>query len=622
MFAPVEAESTDTHGEQRPGVPLEPARLLWVLRRKSRQLARIVALSIPLGIVVALTLAPRDYVARSVLVWEPLVASSSPVRDLQTITSSVKILDNVEEVRRRLELTDRLDKVASRIHVNLASDDSNVVTISGEGDTAEESVRFTQTVTEVFLEARVRLARTRSEERLKARSEELEQLLKQLASARERLDQFRSRYQVLDFTLDRKLAIEEMALVRNEANKNRIEWDSVSMKANLLRSAVQKASPNLVLLENQVQADKQKMAELSALLTARRASLSQEHPEVLGLQASVEALGQRPADAYTVTGRQIGANPEWLLLQEQLTNATVDQQAAEHKWQTYAKLQASLNERLLQLTAAEGEANLLLSDVQIAEQRISQLKAEQKLLEAEFRKPSSELRVLNAPVPPPWPAQSARRKVALGFPLLAGLLAVLFFIGQEVRGFKLRTPSELAFWAKAPVLASSSWPTEPGELRNLVLDLAPQLERAVGTTLLVPLAPSRGSRAAEFVEAVRAQLPARASSGQDGALVYWDNTDQIQTLRRVSRESQRVLVMVEADAHAPQELAGLRRWLGRNDGIGLLVIGLGPELAMLHDRIGDVPGFWGPPPEAMSPEQGALREPLPLEPRHRLGSRR
>lgn len=626
MFTPVEGETADTPWEQRPGVPLEPARLLWALRRESRRLALAMAISIPVGIVVALTLAPREYVAQSVLVWEPPGASAAPMRALQTITSSVKIPDNIETVRQRLELKDKLEEVGSRIQVEIVSNESNVLTISGKGDTAEEAARFTQTVTDVFLQARVRLARTRTEERLKALSEELEQLLKQLASARERYDQFRSRYQVLDFALDRKLAMDEMALVRNETNKNRIESDAVSMKAHLLRSAVRKAAPSLVVLENQVQADRQKLAELSAQLTARRASLSPEHPEVQGLQASVAALEQKPADTYTVTGRQVGANPEWLSLQEQLTNATVDQQAAEHKWQTYAKLQASLNERLARLTAAEGEAHLLLSDVQIAEQRISQLKAEQKVLEGELRQPSPELRVLNAPVPPRWPSQSARRKVVLGFPLLTGLLAMLFFAGQELRGFRMRTPSELAFWTKAPVIASSSWPTAPEELRNLVLELTPPLELAVGTTLLVPFTPSQGGRAAELVEAVRAQLQAGVSAPEGASLQLWDGSARFQALRRASRESQRVLVLVEADAHSPLELAGLRRLLGRDDGIGLLVTGLGPELALLHDRIGDVAGFWSPPSsavEAMSPGQEALKGPRPLpQPPRRLGSRR
>jgi uncharacterized protein involved in exopolysaccharide biosynthesis len=625
MFAPVEEETPGTSWEQRPGLPLEPVRFVWALRRKARLIALAVAFSIPLGVGVAFTLAPREYVAHSVLVWEPLRSSSVPARELQTVTKSVKLPSNVEEVRRRLQLTDRLEEVGGRIQVGVVSTESNILTISGRADTAEEAARFTQTVTDVFLEARVRIARTRTEERLKALTEEIERLLGQLSSARERYDQFRSRHHILDLALDRKSAIEELAFLRNEANKNRIEADSGSVKAKLLRSAAQKASPQIVVMENQIQANRQKLAELSAQLTARRASLSQEHPEVLGLQASVEALEQKTADTYTVTGRQVGANPEWMLLQEQLTSTAADQQATDHKWQSYARLQASLNERLLQLSAVEGEASLLLADVQIAEQRLSQLKAEQKVLETEFRQPSPEVRVLNAPVPPPWPAQSARRKVALAFPILTGLLVVLFLVGRELRGLRMRTPSEIAFWANAPVLASSSWPTEPEELRNLALELASQLKNAGGTTLVVPFAPSRSGRAAELVEALRAQTPAKAHPAQEGSLLLWDNADRIQALRRASRESSRVLVLVEGDAHSPLELAGLRRLLGRDDGLGLVVLGLSPELALLRDRVGDGPGFWRsplPPAEAMSPGQGTLTELHPPDHRQRLGLRR
>jgi uncharacterized protein involved in exopolysaccharide biosynthesis len=616
VFAPVEGDVPEAGWEQRPGLPLEPVRLAWALRRRIRLIALAVLASIPVGLVAAYFLAPREFVAQSVLVWEPVARSSTPARELQTLTSSVKLPGNLAQVRERLKLTNSLEDVGARIRVGVVSNESNVLTISGSGASSEEAARFTQAVTEVFLDARVRIARTRMEERLKDLKEEVEQTHKQLASARERYDGFRAQHQVVDFTLDRKTAIEQLALLRAEVNKSRVEADSSSTKANLLRSAVQKAPAQLVLTENQVQADRQKLAELSAQLTARRASLSQEHPEVRGLQASVEALERTPADAYTVTGRQVGANPEFLVLQEQLTRASIDGEAAQQKWQSYSKLEAALNERVLQLTALEGEANLLLADVQLAEERLGKLKAEQSELETGVRQPSSELRVLNSPVPPPFPAQSSRRKVALAFPVLAGLFAMLFVAGQELRGFRLRTPSEIAFWAKAPVLASSSWPQAPEELRNLTLELASRGEQAQGTTLLLPLDPARGASAAELVEALRARMP---------SLRLWDEADRVQALRRASRESARVLVLVEAGAHAALELIGLRRLLGRDDGIGLVVLGLGPELALLRDRVGDDSDFWGPflsHSESLSPVRGVVKEPYPLDSEQRVGARR
>jgi uncharacterized protein involved in exopolysaccharide biosynthesis len=600
-------------------------RLAWALRQKARLIALAVVISIPLGILAAFTLAPRNYVAQSVLVWEPVQPASSPVRELQTLTNSVKLPDNIAEVRQRLKLADSLESVGSRIQMDIVNSESNILTLSGKASTAEEAARFTQVVTDVFLEARLRIARARTEERLKAVTQEIELMLKQLSAARERYDQFRAQYHVVDFAMDRKAAIEELSFLRNEANKSRIEADSGSSKADLLRSAVQKAAPQLVLVENQVQADRQKLAELSAQLTARRASLSEEHPEVQGLQASVEALEQKSVDSYMVTGRQIGTNPEWMVLQEQLTSTSVDQQAAEKKWQSYARMQSSLSERVQQLTAVEGEANLLLTDIQLGEQRLSQLKAEQKVLESGVRQPSSELRVLNAPVPPPGPAQSSRRKMALAFPILTGLLAVGLFLGKEFRGIKMRAPSEIAYWAHLPVLASSSWPTEPDEVRNLALELAPQLDAALGKTLLVSLSPEQNVRASELVEALRAQSSSKSPSGPEDSLQLWDKADRVQALRRAARESRRVLVLVEAGQHSPWELAGVRRWLGRDDGIGLVVLGLGPELAQLRDRVGDVAGFWSPSLthlEATASEQEALKEPVLLDRRQRRGPRR
>jgi uncharacterized protein involved in exopolysaccharide biosynthesis len=599
LFSPVEVEGAESGalgGEPRPGLPLEPLRLVWALRRGWRLIAKVFLLSVPLGLLVAFFLAPREFVAQSVLVWEPAEPSPAPARELQTIASAVKLPAHIEQVRERLKLDGPLEELGKRIQVDAISNESNVLTISGVAHSAQDAVQLAQTVTDIFLDTRLRLARTRNEERLKSLQEEVAEALAHLAAARQKYDTFRAGNQLLDFTLDRKAAIEQLALLRAEVNRNRIEAEASLKRADLLRAALQKTPPQLLLTENQVQADRQKMAELSALLTARRASLSQEHPEVLGLQASVEALGKTPEDAYTVTGRQMGTNPERTALQEQLTSASIDGQAAEQKWQSYARLQEALSTRLLHLTSVEGEAALLLTDVQLAEQRLGQLKTEQNVLETGVRQPSAELRVINPPLLPPWPAQSARRKVALAFPLIAGLLAALYVLGQELRGLRLRTPSEFAFWANAPVLASSSWPQLPEELRELSLELTSQAERAPGTTLLLPLDASRGTMAAELLEALRARTPEAFQLGATG--------DRVQALRRAARESARVLVLVEAGLHTPLALSGLRRLLGRDQGIGLVVLGVGPELALLRDRVGHVPGFWAPPPalaEASSP---------------------
>jgi hypothetical protein len=86
-------------------------------------------------------------------------------------------------------------------------------------------------------------------------------------------------------------------------------------------------------------------------------------------------------------------------------------------------------------------------------------------------------------------------------------------------------------------------------------------------------------------------------------LSVWDKPERSQALRRRARQSTRVLVLVEVGTHSLFELAALRHLLGREDRIGLIVLGLGTDFAGGPDQVGDVPGFWQAP--------GASTPPLP-----------
>ena len=161
MFSPVEgaplAESTP-----RPGLPLEPWRLVRAVRQGARRILLAMALALPLGALVALTLAPREFVSQSVLVWEPQEPSPSPARELQTLASAVKLPGNLEQVRARLQIDDPLEEIGKRVEVDVVSNESNVLTLSGVGKSAQDAARFIQTVTDVFLQERVRMAGRRN----------------------------------------------------------------------------------------------------------------------------------------------------------------------------------------------------------------------------------------------------------------------------------------------------------------------------------------------------------------------------------------------------------------------------------------------------------------------------
>jgi hypothetical protein len=247
----------------------------------------------------------------------------------------------------------------------------------------------------------------------------------------------------------------------------------------------------------------------------------------------------------------------------------------------------------------QGQASLLLDEVHLAEKRLIEHKAEQKMAEAVMNQPAPGLRVLDAPDLPARPTRSYRL-VALAFPVLMGALAALGCAARSLRGLKLWTASEIAFWGRSPVIAASRWPANPQGLEDLVLDLGEALSTARGTTLMLALAPEWTQRAVELTSRLQ-ELPTVPL--RDGVLSVWDKPERPQALRRRARQSTRVLVLLEAGAHSLFELAALRHLLGREDRIGLIVLGLGTDFAGSPDQVGDVPGFWQAP--------GASTPPLP-----------
>lgn len=610
VFVPGDEDTSSPPGapagpsRPRPGRPVDVMRVLRDLRLRWRWIAFCTLLGLPTGVLVTRTVLPREYAAETVLVWEPSRSASrmETAREFKTLVDTLKLPTVLAEVRQRLTLPVTLAALGRRIDAETGRD-SNVLIIRARAGSAEEARRLTETVTQVFLEGRTATERKRAEEQLQALGQEIERGQAQLTEAWERYEDFRRSNGIADLTVDQRVALEEVALLRTEANRSHIEMESAEARAALLHSAATQQSPKVVLSETQALPEERKLAELRAEWVARRASLSDEHPEVQGLAASVGALEGRSPTVPTLTDQTVGTNPQWTFLQQGLMAARAEREAAQRKWRAFARLEVSARERTARLSSIQGRASVLLDEIRLAENRLGELKLQQKTAEAVMNQPAPGLRVLDPAGLPTRPTRSYRL-VALAFPVLFGALAALSCAARALRGLRLWTAAELAFWGRGPVVAASSWPASPQGLEDLTLDLGEVLSSARGTTLLVALAPEWTQRAVELAAclglkspvSLRENVPAR-----DGALAVWDRPERPQALRRLARQSTRVLVLVEAGAHSVFELAALPQLLGREEGIGFVLLGLGTGFAVSTDQEGDVPGFWKTPSPSAPP---------------------
>jgi hypothetical protein len=285
------------------------------------------------------------------------------------------------------------------------------------------------------------------------------------------------------------------------------------------------------------------------------------------------------------------------------------------------------------LSSVQGRAQQLLSTISSDEAHRNELEALRVRTSDQVRNAAAGFRVVTPATPPDKPNPSARRAMVIRIPLGALALALLGIVAYELRGLRVHTAREAGFWANAAVIGSSTWPREQTTLGVLIDELSDAAPVVRGTTLVVGARVNEVPLAREIaywlshltqrgvVGADQAVVgddfsnvasvsggPANANSdrpaGAPGVALMrrgsesltvaqaWDGPTHGPSLRRASRLADRVLVVVAAGTLSVNEVSQLRARLGRNTGIGLLLVGLNPDFVKLPDRVGEVSRFW------------------------------
>ncbi|HJL03829.1 MAG TPA: hypothetical protein RMH85_03670 [Polyangiaceae bacterium LLY-WYZ-15_(1-7)] len=625
MYAPPERASgatpaTDEAAPARAGQPVSLARLWLALRRGRRWVAVAGVLGAVAGALVAKLVVDARWEAVAVLLWEPPElegegeAMSDPARELRTVADSVKVPVVLRQVREELGLETTLPKLGARIQVG-ASEESRVLTLTAAADSGEDAAALAEAVVDAFLEERARV-------RAEARRKEAEALRGQVAAARteheaarEVWDAFRREHRVADLPLEARLLIERLAALRAEAEAAGAEAEAEAARTERLRQLLAGETPMAVLQEQETSPDRLRLAEAERERASLLAALGEAHPEVRALGAEIATLRARVAGGAAVrASRTVGRNPHWDEGQSALRQAAAAADAASSRREALAELADASASRLQELSSLQTRAAAHLAAVTVSAEALGELEARALAAEARARAAPADVRLLAAPSAPDLPASSMRRPLAVAFPLLAMLLALVGVLLRELRGLRLRTPAEHAWWARLPVVASTRW-TPRGEEADeddataetwcaFVGDLEELAGVGGGETLVVAADPALRSvgvalaRLAPVAEGAPREEPPDASAAprpfQVGTKRFraWPGPERGAALRRACRDADRVLVLVPAGAFGAATVAGIAARIGRAEGVGLALVGVGPDLEELSDQVGEVEAFW------------------------------
>ena len=579
--------SGESPKQEQFGAPVDFMRIAIAFKRWRWVIAGACVLGAAAGVTSSKALVPPVFEAHSVIECDRCAGRDYGDRELATLQESVKLPRHLEMARQKFGLNATIENIGRDIDVN-ASMESRLIQITARAQSGELAAGITNVIVDEFLKTRFEIEKDKLEGRLRTLEVDRENARQAVVEARQLYDLFRKENNIADLPAERQAAIQEAARLRSESAVARSEHQAVLARARVLERAASKEPSTVVLPQRYDSPDAQRLAVLKTDLTTARARFTADHPRVLALAAEVEMLERKIAKS---NGKVVtGPNPKWDIAQQTILQTTADQDAASMRESTYEQLAQSAAQAAARLSGIEGRASELLSNLQTAERHSAAIESDKKVAEDEARSPSTGLRILTAAQAPSTPIKSTRKIAALLGPILGCLATALLVALSELRGFRIHTASELAFWGQGPVLASSRWPTATNALDGLVSDIVSALRGVRGKTMLVGAGPREAALVHAVTDGIQKELrhEHEISQGSIDALSQLDNAG---ALRRALRDVDRIIVCVEAGRHSGVALRALVSKIARPQQMAFVLLDVRADLASLPDLVGDGDAF-------------------------------
>ena len=663
-------ELSEARKPSRPGAPIDPRRVVRALMAGKKWLLIAAVVGTVVGLLLGKFAVQHTYEASASIRYEglpgqPTIDVQRELPSLVSVTHSETILT---QLRARMGLEASLDLMRRMVQVQ--SDAGNgLVTFTTTGGSPEEAAEMANALVEIFLDHHRQRRQVELETEDRSLGERLEAARRDLTGAREVYDQFRESNGITDLSAEQEQAIENAAELRSQADLAAAEVEALEARVAQLERELA-ATPRMEAVSSGTSASGRRLSALrQRLAEARGQGLSDDHPQVQSLARQVEALEQSGGGGSST---RMGVSSLHGQLESNLSEAQAELEATRQRQQSLTSLAAQASERTSRFSTIEGQAANLLARVNVADSLVTELGERRARIGDQLRDIQTGFRNV-ARAQPPESAVPSKKKyaVALGIPIafIAAMLAMLLF--RELRGLRVQTPAEVAYWGDGPVIGMSPWPRDKNALKELVGDMDDYAPTVAGTLLVVTPREEHYALAetiageldqdwvadTEYVDVPIAKLPpppkvpALSTSDpspdaepsdetfiEDGAIageIYdgptevglgialyegpteisgydpriserpgapehdprlraaaWTRKPTGQQLRRAARLADRVLVMVVADTLMATELSAMKGRLGRESGVGYLLVNIAAHHEQLPDREGDVESFW------------------------------
>ena len=432
----------------------------------------------------------RSYKATAMLEYEGLPeidgVTQPEEHNVGGMLQAVFIDSVLSDIRERMSLDIRKADMERLIRAD--ADDAGVVRITATDDHPEDAADFANTIATVFLEYRHDAQRQVLQSALSSVEERMRAASAASQRAQRTYDAFREQHGIADLTTEQEQAIEDAAELR--AQRDRAEAEVAALEARLehLRRQLRNTPRTRTRSASGSSPEAEELRRLQAELARARGSLADEHPRVQALQQQIGALRQRIASggAQSVRTSTTSINSRWETLQGAISTAEADLEAARQQLEGLITQARRAQKRLEEFSSIEGEASQLLAEVRVNQALRTELQGTHARIEDAMRDPASGFRIMSLATPPEY-AERSKGKYVVGLGIPVGLFLIVLFVvlGRELRGLRVRTANELAFWGRGPVIGTSTWPRESQGIDELVADMDDFIPDACGQMLIV-----------------------------------------------------------------------------------------------------------------------------------------
>jgi uncharacterized protein involved in exopolysaccharide biosynthesis len=484
----------------RPGVPVDPHRVLRAVLRGKWWLLAAATLGAVAGVLIGKFVVKHSYEAAASIRFEGL-PGTDPHEAQRQLPAMVSIT-HTEPVLRALRSRMGWDEIsldALRQILEVESDaSSGLVSFTTTGESPEEAAEAANTLVEIFLDRHREAQGEELRNELSSLGERVEAAEEELAQARRTYDAFRETHGITDLSAEQEQAIGQAAELRSEADLARAEIQALEARVRQLRRALAE-TPRMETVSTGQSHGRQRLTELrQRLREARGQGLSESHPTVQALERQVESLERSGGGGGGGTTRS-SVNGLYTQIESNLSEAQAELEATRQRHQSLQQLATQAQERTNRFSTIEGQAAGLLAQVNVKEALLNELNERRARIEDSLRDIQTGFRVV-AEARPPESAVPSKKKylVAAGIPVAFVSIMLAMLLWRELRGLRVQTPEEVAFWGNGPVVGTTTWPRDPRALIDLIADMDDFAPDARGTMLVVGATTSDHELAAEI----------------------------------------------------------------------------------------------------------------------------